>query len=58
VVKHNDVESVREAIQCLNNDLAFSELLGKNGRKAYLRFYNWSMMKKRLIKNYSQMIAD
>ena len=58
VVKHDDVESVREAIQCLNNEPAFSELLGKNGRKAYLRFYNWSAMKKRLIRNYSQMIAD
>ena len=54
VVSYNDIESIRNAILKLKNDLQLCKLLGNNGRKAYENKYNWDVMQKRLLQIYKE----
>lgn len=57
VVDYDDVQSIREAILCLKENPNFARKLGENGKRAYREFYDWSLMKRRIIKIYKQILA-
>lgn len=52
IVPYGDEKSIKKAISALE-DSSLYEKLGKNGRKAYLKKYNWSIMEKRLLEAYN-----
>lgn len=58
VVEFGNVNEIRDAIlkMCYNENLR--NQLGKNGRKAYERQYDWKIMEKRLINAYEQFSTD
>ena len=56
VVRYGDIESLRKVIQHLKDDPTFARQLGENGRKAYHEFYDWSIMKRRLMRIYNQIL--
>ena len=55
MVTYGDVNQLREAIIRLRDDLELRTHLANNGRKAYLRTYNWSNMEKKLFKIYENL---
>lgn len=52
IVPYGDVPSIKKAITALENSI-LCEKLGKNGRNAYEKKYNWDIMEKRLLKAYN-----
>ena len=52
VVPYGDVEEIRESVLKIKNDPSLKTELGKNGRKAYEKRYNWKIMEKRLLELY------
>jgi len=57
IVEYNS-KSVQEQILLLKNDPALRKRLGLNGRLAFERKYNWSIMEKKLIALYHQLLTD
>jgi glycosyltransferase involved in cell wall biosynthesis len=55
VVPYGDVDSIREAVLKLKNDLQLRQTLGKDGRKAYEEKYSWHIMEQRLLDAYKQL---
>ena len=49
-------EEVFQAIDKLLNDRELYDKLGKNGRKAFEKQYNWAVMEKRLLAIYSDLL--
>lgn len=50
-------EQVKNAILLLKNEPLLRSKLGINGRKAFEEKYNWSIMEKRLLKLYDQLLS-
>lgn len=57
VVPYGDIPSIREAVLKIKNDKHFQEKLGKNGKRAFERTFNWNIMEKRLIKIYQRILT-
>ena len=55
VVPYGDINAIREAIIKLK-DPDFRNKLGLNGRNAYETKYNWSLMEKRLLNSYNEVL--
>ena len=55
VVPYNDIQGIRSAIEKLKEDPELKSELGKNGRKAFEREYNWTEMESRLIRLYDEL---
>lgn len=58
VINYNDINSIRHAIIKLINDPKLCIKLGKNGRKAYEKKFNWKIMENRLLSIYKKLIND
>ncbi|HXF84121.1 MAG TPA: glycosyltransferase family 4 protein [Anaerolineales bacterium] len=58
VIPYGDINKLEDAFLQLANDHLLRKKLGNNGRKAYETFYNWDIMKTRLIGLYSQISAE
>lgn len=56
IVNYFDVDKIREAILRLKKDVQLRKQLGRNGRTAYLKKYNWDNMEKRLFKIYEHLL--
>jgi len=57
VLPYGDVEAIKAAIVKLKTNPRLREELGENGRKAYEKYYSWSIMESRLIDAYSRLRA-
>ena len=55
IVNTIDVENICEGIRYLFSNSAESKKMGKNGKEAVMREYNWGEMEKRLIKIYNEI---
>lgn len=53
VVPYNSIEVIKEAVLKLQSDEYLRKEFGENGRRAYEKRYNWSIMKNKLITIYS-----
>jgi glycosyltransferase involved in cell wall biosynthesis len=58
VVTCGSVAGLQEALSQLKDDPSLSMELGQNGRKAYLKKYNWCLMEKRLVLLYTSLILE
>lgn len=56
VVNCRDIYDIQKAILKLKNDPARSKKLGTNGRTAYEKVYNWSIMEQKLINAYCKIM--
>ena len=56
VVSYGDVDAIKEAIIKLKSDPQLYKQLGENGRRAYEEKYNWTMMERRLLDAYKDII--
>ncbi|NEZ45598.1 glycosyltransferase family 4 protein [Clostridium niameyense] len=56
ITKPTSSESIKEAIEQLGNNLHETENMGLNGKNAVLKFYNWSICEKRLLKLYDKFL--
>ncbi|RLI40118.1 glycosyltransferase WbuB [Candidatus Bathyarchaeota archaeon] len=57
VIPYGNVEAIKNAVMRLKNDCSLRLMLGKNGRLAYEKIYNWKLMKRRLLHIYDQLIS-
>ena len=55
-VPYNDISKLKTAIEYLKSNPNILAEMGKNGRTAFEKKYNWKIMEKRLIKLYSKII--
>jgi len=55
-VTDKDVKGLRKAIGKLAKDQSLRQRLGENGRRAYDKKYGWNILKKELIKVYSELL--
>lgn len=55
VVPYKDVGALKDAILMIKENTTLKNELGKNGRNAYEREYNWEIMKNKLIALYKQI---
>ena len=58
VVPYADVAAIQEAIVKLKSDGNLRQAFGENGRRAYEKRYNWSIMQKRLISAYREIAQN
>jgi glycosyltransferase involved in cell wall biosynthesis len=55
-VPYGDICAIRSAIIRLRDDRKLRVMLGKNGRMAYQRHYDWKLMERRLLELYNETI--
>jgi glycosyltransferase involved in cell wall biosynthesis len=55
VVPYGQLEALEQVLTRLKDNLALRRELGANGRRAYERYYAWSIMRARLLRLYAQM---
>ncbi len=55
VVPYGQLKALEQTLTSLEDDPALRRILGVNGRRAYERFYSWSIMQDRLLRLYAQM---
>jgi glycosyltransferase involved in cell wall biosynthesis len=55
VVPYGEIEALEQVLTRLEDDPALRRDLGANGRRAYERYYAWSIMRARLLRLYAQM---
>ncbi len=56
IVDYDDMKQVKEAIVCLRDNIELRRSMGGNGRKAFLREYNWPAMEQELYKTYEYLL--
>lgn len=56
VVDAHNIEEIRNAILKLKNNPELRSMLGQNGREAYEERYSWSIMEKRILAIYNELI--
>jgi glycosyltransferase involved in cell wall biosynthesis len=52
VIDYRDTKALKETITQLRDNPIFKRKLGANGRRAYLKKYNWDLMEERLLRIY------
>jgi glycosyltransferase involved in cell wall biosynthesis len=55
VVPFGDIQTLVKTLIQLRDHKDFRQILGKNGRKAYVEEYGWAIMEKRLITAYKNL---
>jgi glycosyltransferase involved in cell wall biosynthesis len=58
IVEYNNIEQIKEAIITLRDNPQLRKRLGHNGRKAFLKKYNWDIMEQRLYKIYDDLLNE
>lgn len=58
VIDANKIEEINKAIIKLRDNPKLRNELGENGRQAYMRTYNWSIMEKKLLDLYSNIMIS
>lgn len=58
LVDYNNVDQIKKVILTLRDNLDLRTQLGKNGRTAFLRKYNWSQMEKELYNFYDTLLCE
>jgi glycosyltransferase involved in cell wall biosynthesis len=56
VVDYNDIDQIKEAIVCLRDNIDLRRRLGTNGRKVFLKKYNWTNMEQLLYNIYDELL--
>lgn len=56
IVEYDNKEQIKETIIKLRDDPILRKRLGENGRKAFLKKYNWHIMEQRLYKIYDTLL--
>jgi len=56
IVEYGNIDQIRSAIMRLRDHPELRKILGKNGRKAFLEKYNWSIMEKKLYDVYEKVM--
>lgn len=56
VVDYNNMHQIKEAIVTLRDNPSLRMELGRNGREAFLRKYNWASMEKELLGVYKNLL--
>lgn len=56
IVDYDDTEQIKEAITMLRDCPELRKRLGTNGRKAFLKKYNWNIMEQRLYVVYDKLL--
>ena len=57
-VKWDDPNQIKNAIITLRDNTELRETLGKNGRNAFEKKYNWNNMEKKLYKIYDKILKE
>lgn len=57
LVDYNDVEQIKKVIITLRDSVDLRDQLGNNGRSAFLKKYNWTIMEQELYKFYDELIS-
>jgi glycosyltransferase involved in cell wall biosynthesis len=55
IVDYDDTEQIKQAITMLKDSPELRKRLGTNGRKAFLKKYNWDIMEQRLYTVYDNL---
>ncbi|MEW6011602.1 MAG: glycosyltransferase family 4 protein [Euryarchaeota archaeon] len=55
IVNYNDIKEIKNVIICLKKNPILMDKLGKNGRNAYEKEYNWQIMENRLLTLYKEL---
>lgn len=55
VVPYEDISRIRASIERLKDNANLRIQMGQNGRKAFVREYNWTEMESRLVKLYDEI---
>jgi len=58
VVPYGDIDAIKGAINKLKGDPDLCKCLGDNGRKAYEKKYNWTIMEERLMEIYNGLYKN
>lgn len=58
VVPYDDVVGIRTAISTLKENTSLAQEMGRRGRLAFEREYNWNLMEKRLLTLYQRVIDN
>jgi glycosyltransferase involved in cell wall biosynthesis len=58
LVKYNDLNQIKQAITTLRDNPKLRVRLGKNGRRAFLRKYNWMTMEQKLFRIYEILFSE
>jgi glycosyltransferase involved in cell wall biosynthesis len=56
IVEYGNVNELKRGINMLKSNRDLADYLGRNGRNAYLKKYNWRLMEQRLLKLYNSMV--
>lgn len=56
IIPFKNKKALKKAISLIKNDSILRKKMGSNGRKAYENKYNWTIMEKRLINVYDQIL--
>jgi len=56
IVEYGNIDQIRSAITRLRDDPELRKRLGSNGRKAFLKGYNWGIMEKKLYDVYDYLM--
>jgi glycosyltransferase involved in cell wall biosynthesis len=56
VVNYGNVNELKKAIETLKDNQSLAVSLGRNGRNAYLKEYNWCLMQERLLRLYEAIV--
>jgi len=56
IVEYGNIDEITSAIKRLRDDPELRKRLGSNGRKAFLKKYNWGLMEKRLYGIYENLL--
>lgn len=58
VINYGNADELKKAIETLKNNPNLAVVLGKNGRNAYLKKYNWNLIKERLLQLYDLIVQQ
>jgi glycosyltransferase involved in cell wall biosynthesis len=56
VVDYKNTDEIKAAIVCLRDNIELGNRLGTNGRKAFLKKYNWTNMERLLYNIYDGLL--
>lgn len=57
LVRYDDIDGYVSAISKIVNDRNYKMKLGRNGREAFLKYYNWEIQESRLIDFYNKLLS-
>jgi glycosyltransferase involved in cell wall biosynthesis len=58
VVNYGNIKELGKAINTFRTDENITTLLGTNAREAYLKKYNWNLMRQRLMRLYAAVLGN